>query len=102
MDDLWEVLEADGYPRALVEAVLRKVGTTEVVDMSGRISPDMTKSVRWVGATMLESLGQEITPISSFQEAWKNDLPEEWRAAATLDIIKVCCGVISLSRTVRY
>ncbi|KAI9870524.1 MAG: hypothetical protein M1830_004131 [Pleopsidium flavum] len=88
MDDLWELLEADGCPQPLVKAVIRQLVVEEVDLVNGWMCADRNKSVRWVGATMLEAQGQVSTPVSEFQEAWKNELPEQWRISATLDALK--------------
>lgn len=96
MDDLWEVLEADDYPKPLVEALIRKLGTEEDVLVSGWVCPDKDTSIRWVGVTMLEAQEQVSTSVSEFQEAWKNELPEQWRKSATLDALKVRCLVNSV------
>lgn len=86
--DILDILEADDYPRTLFEAVVWNLTLPESVSM-GSVCLDKEKCICWVGATMLETLGQRTTPIGGFLEAWKNELPELWRTAATLDALKV-------------
>lgn len=91
--DLLGILEADDYPTPLVEAVLWNLTTQESV-CTGSICVDAERCVRWVGATMLEAMGKQSTQISDFLEAWKNELPEQWRTAATLEALKVSSDLI--------
>ena len=86
------MFEADDYPRSLIEAVLRNLITPESVS-AGSMCVDEAKCVRWVGANMLEAMGTKSPLISKFPEAWKDQLPEQWRTAATLDALKVGSGL---------
>ncbi|MCJ1365242.1 hypothetical protein MMC16_004363 [Acarospora aff. strigata] len=87
INDVCETVEVDGYPREMVTAVLQKLSTV-YSSPSYSTSLDMDKCICWVGTAMLEALGQQTTPISNFQEDWRNELPEQWRSSATLDILK--------------
>lgn len=91
--DVLDMLEADDYPRSLVETVLWNLMTTESVNV-GSMCVDQGKCIRWVGATMLEAMGKQSAPISDFQEAWKNELPEQWRTAANLEVLKVSSDLV--------
>ena len=96
INDVCETVEVDGYPREMVTAVLQKLSTV-YSSPSYSTSLDMDKCICWVGTAMLEALGQQTTPISNFQEDWRNELPEQWRSSATLDILKVSFIMNSLS-----
>lgn len=92
-DLLYGVLEADDYPELLVLAVLRDLCPPVDGSVSeSHVRVNMGKCIRWVGVTMLEALGTQTTPISDFQEAWRNELPESpghFRTAATINALKV-------------
>ncbi len=87
------ILEVDDYPTPLVEAVLWNLTTQESV-YTGSICVHEEKCVRWVGATMLEAMGRQSTPISDFLEGWRNELPEQWRTAAMLEALKVSSDLV--------
>ncbi|KAJ5893749.1 hypothetical protein N7495_005440 [Penicillium taxi] len=96
--DLWKsTLDDDDddtsepFPRALLEAVVRKLCTaderpswTEEIRWA---SFDKVECVRWVGETYLAATAPSASSAigrSEFLRAWKDCLPESWRNEATL------------------
>ena len=88
INDILDMFEEEDYPTSLVDTVLRNLTTLESVS-SYSLSLDKEKCIRWVGATTLEAVGEQGTQVGPFLEAWRNELPELWRTAATLDALKV-------------
>lgn len=125
--DLWRSLLDDGaeepFPRALFEAVLRRVCESEdnllsdVADLKceSTYSPSVSWSspntslplgasldkiscTRWVGETCLEAMAPTTVSAigrSEFLSAWKDHLPESWRSDAALSKLTVCLPSIS-------
>ena len=51
---------------------------------------DREKCVSWVGAVLLEvKLAGNTTASSTFRSMWQDELPERWRAQASLDLLAV-------------
>lgn len=88
--DLWEMLEVDGWPESLIDAVLQILSKVDNTPKDGWMLLDRDKSIRWIGANMLKAQGQVSIPISEFEDAWKNELPEQWGMSAKLDVLEVC------------
>ncbi|THW79513.1 hypothetical protein D6D19_01135 [Aureobasidium pullulans] len=79
----------DEWPRSLVDAILLKL--SEHGQESLNLQQQAT--VKFVGHNLLESrhqshAEQSTMEKSAFLDAWKDALPEAWRAQTTLDILK--------------
>ncbi|KAI9722015.1 MAG: hypothetical protein M1812_001975 [Candelaria pacifica] len=87
LDDLWTIVEDDGYPRSLIEAVLGRLSSEEGTEGA---CLDQKKCVKWVGTIILGSQKQSSAgvPVSRFLKDWKDSLPEEWQKYAILDVLK--------------
>ncbi|KAH0541285.1 hypothetical protein FGG08_004209 [Glutinoglossum americanum] len=90
VEDLWQMIEDDGFPRALVEAVLARLAPEEHITRGEWASIDKSKCIPWLGALILETeQGSNRERFASdFLKEWKDNLPEAWRASASLDFIK--------------
>ncbi|KAI9774282.1 MAG: hypothetical protein M1840_004176 [Geoglossum simile] len=90
IEDLWQAMEDDDYPRAFVEAVLARLAAKEHAVRGEWASVDKSKCIAWLGTLILET--QQGTKrerlIGDFLEEWKDNLPEPWRENATLDSIE--------------
>ncbi|OJJ97096.1 hypothetical protein ASPACDRAFT_33124 [Aspergillus aculeatus ATCC 16872] len=100
LDDLWKSVvaeedeeeEEEQFPRALFEAVVRRVVEGEVgKSLLGETlkwaSLDKDACVRWVGETYLEAMAPMASAAvgrSEFLSAWKDHLPEAWREEVAL------------------
>jgi sister chromatid cohesion protein DCC1 len=86
--DLAELVQEDGYPAALAQAVFGHLASTGQ-DTSGQWSClDRRKVVSFVGKTLLQA-GHRSSgyPIADFVEEWKDSVPEAWRGDAELTTI---------------
>lgn len=107
-DDIAAVVEEDGIPAALFQAIIQRLRLENVIPMDGCMSrldvPDIPYSVengtgatlnpdicvQWVGAVVLNSTHQpEGITRSDFMQQWQNLLPEAWRKHATLSLLNV-------------
>jgi len=87
--DLCAAVEDEGYPLALVEAVVARL-LPEGEDLAdGWARVDGEKCVRWSGMVILEARGGAGMATAEFLEEWANALPEVWRGEARLESIKV-------------
>ncbi|KAI9703815.1 MAG: hypothetical protein M1836_007585 [Candelina mexicana] len=88
LEDLWTIVEDDGYPRGLIEAVIHRLSFDGVVKDSACL--DQTRCVRWVGTTFLESEvhSNAGVPVKQFLKEWQDKLPEEWQKYATVDVLE--------------
>ncbi|KZF19356.1 sister chromatid cohesion protein-like protein Dcc1 [Xylona heveae TC161] len=89
--DAWKEAEEDGCPRELVHALLRKLSGNGSQIETDWMQLDRVKFVRWTGAMVLDRERDRIpggVSITAFMEAWKDELPESWRAHASLDLLK--------------
>ncbi|KAH0569233.1 hypothetical protein GP486_000050 [Trichoglossum hirsutum] len=89
VEDLWQTIEYDGYPRPLVDALLATLAPEGQPTQGKWASVDKSKCVPWLGALILEAQ-QGANPerfVSDFLKEWTDSLPEAWRASVSLDCI---------------
>ena len=79
------MVEEEGFPAALLEAVLARVSANNHKMTDGHARLDRAKCISWVGAVLLQSLGGEIA-MSKFLTKWLDNLPEAWRDATLKDL----------------
>ena len=109
VDDIVGLVQEDGIPVALFQAIINRLHLEKVIPMDGcrlclnlpdipysaedgigaTLSPD--KCVPWVGAVILNSESHlpEGIARSDFMQQWQNLLPEAWREHATLSLLNV-------------
>ncbi len=80
--------DEDGFPLALIEAIVARISTGDRNLGDGFARLDCHKTVFWVGSRFLESLEGEVS-MTRFVEQWQGKLPEEWRGEAILEMLKV-------------
>lgn len=88
--DLADMVEEDGFPHALLGAVIEKNRLH-----GGDLTTDWAilakdKCVGWVGGLLLEAQPTRSQGVaeSEFLGDWKNQLPEEWRKHVDLSVLK--------------
>lgn len=85
--DLAKDVAEEGYPTSLVMAVFRFL-TADDQDLKWACL-DRTKTVQFVGKTLLEAKREGRDYLTAeFLDAWKDSLPESWRGDAELNTIK--------------
>lgn len=86
--DIASAVAEDGHPIDLVEGVLAHLAS-ESADTSGAWSSlDRTKTVAFVGKTLLEARTGADFLIADFTDTWEDRLPEAWRKDAQLSAIE--------------
>lgn len=87
--DLLAAVADEGYPPALLAAVVARLlpEGEDVGDGWARVDRD--ECVRWTGTVILEACGGGGMGTAEFVEAWRDSLPETWRGEARLEKIKV-------------
>jgi sister chromatid cohesion protein DCC1 len=87
-DDISRAAAEEGHPLALIEAVLARLSTDDT-DRSGPWSClDQTKTVAFIGRTLLEAKRGTDFLIADFTDTWEDRLPETWRKDAQLNAIE--------------
>ena len=111
INDIAGLVEEDGIPAGLLQAVIHRLRSDKLIPMdgcrffyylsdisrntNGTGGPGVTlgqdKCVPWVGAVFLDSEthSPEGIATSTFMQQWKSLLPEAWRQAAALDLLNV-------------
>ena len=111
INDILELVEEEGIPAGLLQAVIRQLHSDKLIPMDGcryHCNPPHTlpntnwiggsgvtlsqdKCVPWVGTVLLnsETHPHEGSATSSFMQQWKSLLPEAWRETAALDLLNV-------------
>ena len=99
--DLVELVEEDGYPVSLLEAVMKRLNDG-LTSTKQDITLAQEQCTCWVGNALLEVLSQRgAVLVIDFLYQWRSQLPEVWMSSATLDAIDVrksyityitCCG----------
>ena len=108
IDDLAGLVEEDGFPAALLQAVIDRLHIEKAIPMEGckicRVSSinstsaydesgmtiSVDKCVPWVGVTLLASESPpEGIATAVFLQKWQSLLPEAWRHNAALDHLNV-------------
>ncbi|KAJ5561019.1 hypothetical protein N7535_009216 [Penicillium sp. DV-2018c] len=106
VQDLWKAVIDEGdeggvevpFPRALLEAVVRRVCVVEErVELGDEIkwaSFDRKECTQWVGETYLAATAPTSSSAigrSEFLRGWKDCLPESWRGEAALSKLTSGC-----------
>ncbi|CAG8010440.1 unnamed protein product [Penicillium olsonii] len=102
--DLWKsVLDDDDeqeapFPRALLQAIVRRICVADerpaLADEMKWASFDKAECTRWVGETYLAANAPTVSSAigrSEFLSAWKDCLPESWRAEVVLSKLTDGC-----------
>lgn len=100
-DDIARAVAEEGHPASLVVAMLKHLADDGQNPSERWSSLDQTKTVRFVGKTLLEAKTDGPNYLTAeFIDTWKDSLPEPWRDQAELKAIN---GVFDLpsSTTVR-
>ncbi|KAF2690388.1 hypothetical protein K458DRAFT_290521 [Lentithecium fluviatile CBS 122367] len=93
-NDLAKLVEEEGNPASLAVAVCRHLSQADRDTEDQWCCLDRTKTVAFVGVTVLNARqGKPTFLTADFLEAWKDCLPEAWRADAELKAIE---GAFSL------
>ena len=88
--DLAELVEEDGYPYILLEAVMRRLDGN-LISTTQDITIAQEQCACWVGNALLEVLSQRsAVVVEDFLQQWQSQLPEGWKISATLNTIDVC------------
>ncbi|MCJ1465876.1 hypothetical protein MMC07_004495 [Pseudocyphellaria aurata] len=87
--DIADVVEEDGFPRALFDAVIERNRMDGEVLMTDWVILAKDKCVSWIGGLLLElQSSPDGVAESEFLAEWKNQLPELWRNHALLRSLK--------------
>ncbi|KAF2188360.1 hypothetical protein K469DRAFT_567272 [Zopfia rhizophila CBS 207.26] len=88
-EEILKAMDEEGYPSELITAIFRRLAADEQ-DTNGPWSClDRTKTVHFVGITLLEAREGEANYLTAeFLNAWKDCVPESWRTDAELSTIK--------------
>ncbi|PGH02348.1 hypothetical protein AJ80_08870 [Polytolypa hystricis UAMH7299] len=98
--DLWKAIldpDDDGtpFPRTLFDALIRRLTDNTSVSLYSEMnwaSLDKNTTAKWIGEIYLETTAPDTGRAIShaqFLEAWRDLLPESWRAEASLDNMEV-------------
>ncbi|MCJ1451461.1 hypothetical protein MMC28_001798 [Mycoblastus sanguinarius] len=90
---LRRVVEEDGHEGVLFDTVINRLRSDDEDLMDGCALFSRFQSVPWVGIVLLESLRSSTDEIFStdFLHNWQNQLPENWRKHATIDMLRSKC-----------
>ncbi|CAD6580795.1 MAG: hypothetical protein ASARMPREDX12_000268 [Alectoria sarmentosa] len=92
---LVEMVGHDGFPEALIIAVVIRLASNTDYLKDDYVSLDRDKTVQWVGIICLQKAGEsgqastEGIAQSDFLAQWHDLLPEGWRKHASMDLLKV-------------
>ncbi|KAF2649225.1 sister chromatid cohesion protein-like protein Dcc1 [Lophiostoma macrostomum CBS 122681] len=88
-DDMTKVADEEGYPVALVQALLKRRLSTDNQDINGPWAClDRPRTVQFVGQMLLEARRESDDYLTAgFLDTWKDGLPEAWRGDAVLKVI---------------
>jgi hypothetical protein len=91
----------EGVPAGLSAAILDAFSTRE--SGSNEVSIGCEKLVRWTGINKLDATAskQAIT-LSSFRQAWKESLPEQWRDSIDLALVSDRHTLNDGSKTIKF
>ncbi|KAI9836386.1 MAG: hypothetical protein M1819_001416 [Sarea resinae] len=92
--DLWALVQEDGFPQGLVEAVIRRVSSEEDQGVDWACL-DQETCIRWLGIMVLAQF-QEKTHLDlatkEFLRLWRDALPAKWKVDDSIE------GPMPLSR----
>ncbi|KAL4958026.1 sister chromatid cohesion protein Dcc1 [Aspergillus filifer] len=107
--DLWKsVIDDEGhapFPRALFEAVVRRVREAGEGGELKWANIDKEVCVRWVGEVYLEAMANGPTSAigeSDFISAWKDQLPEAWREDVAISMLPESCFMRPEPKTICF
>lgn len=87
ISDVASMVEEENCFPVVLQAMLKRLSSEFV---TGTVIMDGEKCVLWVGAVLLEAMFQETSIGSSeFMTLWQDQLPENWRAQASLNLLAV-------------
>ncbi|KAH7394931.1 sister chromatid cohesion protein-like protein Dcc1 [Phaeosphaeria sp. MPI-PUGE-AT-0046c] len=87
-DDITRAVAEEGIPPALIAAILRHLAKEDQQSDMSWSCLDRTRTISFVGKTLLEAKPGSDYPIADFTDTWKDKLPEAWRRDVQLSAIE--------------
>ncbi|KAF2102948.1 hypothetical protein NA57DRAFT_71932 [Rhizodiscina lignyota] len=93
-NEIWEALkdEDEGWPLALVDAVVGHLGSAPV---EGGVLVEKEKLLAFIGGLVLETetVVSKNMDEKTLVEKWKENVPDKWRGDVSLELIKDNCKI---------